>query len=66
MWSELQNRLETNQQGKTIRYIFNYSAVPQQVKYVFKNGKELLYDKAISENSTLEIEAWGVKIIEEN
>lgn len=56
----------TNQQGKTIRYIFNYSTVPQQVKYVFKNGKELLSDKAISENSTLEIEAWGVRIVEEN
>lgn len=66
MWSELPNLLETNKQGKTIRYIFNYSTVPQQVKYVFKNGKELLSDKAISENSTLEIEEWEVKIVEEN
>ncbi len=55
-----------NQQGKNIRYIFNYSAVPQQVKYVFKNGKELISEKLISENNTLDLEAWGVKIIEEN
>jgi beta-galactosidase len=55
-----------NQQGKNIRYIFNYSAVPQQVKYVFKNGIELISDKPISENNTLDLEAWGMKIIEEN
>jgi beta-galactosidase len=55
-----------NQQGKTIRYIFNYSAVPQTFKYVFKTGKELISEKSISENTTLDLEAWGMKIIEEN
>lgn len=55
-----------NQQGKTIRYFFNYSAVPQQVKYAYKNGNELITNKAISANSTLDLEAWGVQIVEEN
>lgn len=55
-----------NQQGKTIRYIFNFSAVPQKVKYVFKNGIELISEKSVSENNTLDLEAWGVKIVEEN
>jgi beta-galactosidase len=55
-----------NQQGKTIRYIFNYSAVPQQVKYAFGNGTELLSNQTVSKDATLTLEAWGVKIIEEN
>lgn len=55
-----------NQNGKKIRYIFNYSAVPQQIKYVFGNGMELLSNKAILQNSSLDLEAWGVKIIEGN
>jgi beta-galactosidase len=55
-----------NQQGKTIRYVFNYSATPQKIQYVYKNGQELLSNKAILQNSSLELEAWGVKIIEEN
>jgi beta-galactosidase len=54
-----------NQQGKTIRYIFNYSAVPQQVKYVFGNGTELLSNQSVSKDTNLNLEAWGVKIVEE-
>ncbi|MCP9746772.1 beta-galactosidase [Lacihabitans sp. CS3-21] len=55
-----------NQQGKTIRYIFNYSAVPQQVKYNFSSGKELLSNELVSKDANLNLEAWGVKIVEEN
>ncbi len=55
-----------NQQGKTIRYIFNYSAVPQQVKYAFGSGKELLSNELVSKDANLNLEAWGVKIVEEN
>ncbi len=55
-----------NQQGKTIRYIFNYSTVPQQVKYAFGNGTELISNQAVIKDSNLELEAWGLKIIEEN
>lgn len=54
-----------NQQGKTIRYIFNYSTVPQQVKYAFGNGMELLSNQAVTKDSNLNIDAWGLKIIEE-
>lgn len=55
-----------NQQGKMIRYYFNYSATPQKAQYVYKNGTELLSNKAVAQNSSLDLEAWGVKIIEEN
>jgi beta-galactosidase len=55
-----------NQQGKKIHYYFNYSAAPTTVKYAFGNGKELLSERAISQNAVVELDAWGVKIIEEN
>ncbi len=55
-----------NQQGKTIRYFFNYSTVPQQIKYAFGNGTELLSNQTVSKDVTLSLEAWGLKIIEEN
>jgi beta-galactosidase len=55
-----------NQQGKKIHYYFNYSAAPTTVKYAFGNGKELLSERAITQNMVVELDAWGVKIIEEN
>lgn len=55
-----------NQQNKNIRYFFNYSAVPQKIQYSFKNGKELISNKAVSANSSLDLEAWGVMIVEED
>jgi beta-galactosidase len=55
-----------NTQGKTIHYYFNYSGIPQKVNYINKNGKELIDNKAISTNTNLDLEPWGVKIVEEN
>jgi beta-galactosidase len=54
-----------NQQGKTIRYLFNYSAAPQKITYGYKNGTELLANQVVAAGAVLELEAWGVKIIEE-
>jgi beta-galactosidase len=54
-----------NRLGKTIRYYFNYSNTAKQIQYSNKNGIELFSNKSISANSMLELEAWGVKIIEE-
>lgn len=54
-----------NEQGKTVRYLFNYSAQPTTVRYAFANGRELLQDKAVPENTAIGLEPWGVKIIEE-
>ena len=54
-----------NEKGKTVRYLFNYSAKPATVNYTFHNGRELLLDEQVSKNSFLELEPWGVKIIEE-
>jgi len=54
-----------NERGKTIRYLFNYSSKPVSVLYTFENGRELLSDKAVNKNNMLEIDSWGLKIIEE-
>ena len=55
----------TNQQGKTIRYYFNYSATPQSFTYPHKAGKELLTGTAVTQNNKFDLGAWGIKIIEE-
>jgi beta-galactosidase len=55
-----------NEQGRGVHYYFNYSATPNTVQYPHKNGKELLSNQAVLQNSTLTLDAWGVKIIEEN
>jgi beta-galactosidase len=55
-----------NKQGKTIRYFFNYSDSPKAIKYLYKSGTELLSNQAIAENNAMTLEAWGVKIVEEN
>lgn len=72
LWSEGQKlhypiitKEGVNEKGKTIRYLFNYSAKPLTVNYSFGNGRELLQGKAVSKNSVLPLEPWGVKIIEE-
>lgn len=54
-----------NEMGKTVRYVFNYSAKPVAIHYAFANGHELLLDKTIAKNSELILQPWDVKIVEE-
>lgn len=58
-------RKGTNQFGKNVKYFFNYSANEQSIPFVYKNGVELLSETRIETRETLDIPAWGVKIIEE-
>jgi beta-galactosidase len=55
-----------NQQGQKVHYYFNYSAQPQTVQYSHKKGVELLSNSLFLPNSDLNLDAWGVKIIEED
>jgi beta-galactosidase len=55
-----------NRAGKKVHYYFNYSAGPNSLKYLHKSGRELLSGKAVVQNGTLELAAWGVSIVEEN
>ncbi|MCM8712043.1 beta-galactosidase [Clostridium sp. SYSU_GA19001] len=54
-----------NQKGKTVHYYFNYSNNPNLIKYPHVEGTELLSDKAIKTNDVMNIEPWGVLIVEE-
>lgn len=55
-----------NQNGKTIHYLFNYSAEVARQTYPYKTGEELLSGNAVMSNAVLALEPWGVQIIEEN
>lgn len=59
-------RSGSNDSGKTIRYIFNYSEDPLSLKYPFQNGKALLTNNNIRKEEELTIEPWGVLIVEED
>jgi beta-galactosidase len=72
LWGEVQNlhfpiitKQGINEQGKTVRYLFNYSAKPATVNYSFGMGRELLLDETVNKNSVIALEPWAVKIIEE-
>jgi beta-galactosidase len=54
-----------NQLGKIIHYYFNYSDKPASFIYRHNNGEELLTGTGVAHDKSLEIAAWGVKIIEE-
>ncbi|MEP7141796.1 MAG: beta-galactosidase [Ferruginibacter sp.] len=55
-----------NKSGKIIHYYFNYSSSAATFKYPFKNGRELFSDEIMGSNKQVDIEAWGVKIVEED
>ena len=55
----------TLQNGHRVRYLLNYSARQQKVKYEFGAGTELLGGKAVGKGQDLRLEPWGVAIVEE-
>lgn len=54
-----------NSAGKTVRYYFNFSAAPQNVKYTHSDGSDLLSNRHVRTGATLSLEPWGVAIVEE-
>lgn len=54
-----------NQDGKVVRYYFNYSMKPNSIHYSYKSGIELLTERVVAPNDLLSIEPWGIMIIEE-
>lgn len=55
----------TNQDGKTIRYYFNYSDNKQSFGYPHGKAQELLSNESVQTNQTMELERWGFVILEE-
>ncbi len=59
-------RSGTNDYGKTIHYIFNYSYEPKSITYPYGNSRSLLDGQLLKANTPITIEPWGVVIGEEN
>jgi beta-galactosidase len=55
----------TNSKGKKIHYFLNYSGEPQNFKYHFNKGTELVTCKQILHQQELKIASWDMLIIEE-
>ena len=58
-------RSGTNDYGKKIHYIFNYSYEPKTITYPFGNSRSLLDGQSLKANAPITIEPWGVVIGEE-
>lgn len=58
-------RKGTNNLGKCVRYILNYSAEEQNVVYHGADGTELFSEESVQDGDTVTVLPWNVKIIEE-
>ena len=58
-------RKGTNDLGKYVRYILNYSAEEQNVVYHGADGTELFSEESVQDGETVTVLPWNVKIIEE-
>lgn len=54
-----------NEQGNTIRYVFNYSDQATSFENAYGDGTELLTGTAVSGGQNIELEPWGFCIIEQ-
>ena len=58
-------RKGTNDLGKCVRYILNYSAEEQKVVYHGADGTELFSEESVQDGDSITVLPWNVKIIEE-
>lgn len=58
-------RSGTNARGRRLTYYLNYSAQPRSVTYAGRAGTELLGSAPVEAGAVLNLEAWGVNIVEE-
>ena len=58
-------RSGTNDDGNTLRYVFNYTDETKVIDYPFKGGRSLLDGAKLKKHSQVSIEPWGVLIVEE-
>lgn len=58
-------RKGTNDLGKCVRYVLNYSVEEQNVVYHGANGTELFSGEAVQDGEVIPVSPWNVKIVEE-
>ncbi|MBB3155745.1 hypothetical protein FHS16_005853 [Paenibacillus endophyticus] len=54
----------TNEAGREIRYFFNYSDASISFTYSYEVGTELLSNRKVCINEQIELDRWGVAIVE--
>jgi len=54
-----------NRMSKKVHYYFNYSSVPQQAKYAYGAGTNLLDGTVVNQGTTLTLGPWDLAIVEE-
>jgi beta-galactosidase len=52
--------------GRTLHYLLNYSGASRTVGYPFASGADLLSGKSMVAGSRMELEPWGVAIVQED
>ena len=58
-------RYGTNDQGKTIRYYFNYSGTDNSCSYNYDKGIDLLTGKTMQKEDRISLGPWGLLVVEE-
>jgi hypothetical protein len=58
-------RSGVNNRGRAIHYLLNYSSSSRTVAYPFQAGTDLLSGKSIASEQRIDLQGWGVSIVEE-
>ena len=58
-------RKGTNDLGKCVRYILNYSAEEQKVAYHGADGTELFSEESVQDGESIAVLPWDLKVVEE-
>ena len=56
---------DSNNLGKRVRYILNYSAEEQKVVYHGTDGAELFSGENVQDGEIITVSPWNLKIVEE-
>ncbi len=54
-----------NGMRKQVHYYFNFSSAPQEIVYSYDGGTELLANRPVAKGAAMQLEPWGVAIVEE-
>jgi len=63
---QVHTRSGTNDDGRTVRYFFNYSGATANFKYQYKGGTALLTSRPVKAGDTVSLGPWDLAIVEEN
>jgi beta-galactosidase len=55
-----------NSRGRMLHYLLNYTGATRSVAYPFASGVDLLSGKPVGVGSRMELEPWGVAIVQED